>query len=418
LALAGGVRVFASEKAYLALGNMGMLSPDGQCKTFDAQADGFVPGEAVGVLVLKLLQNAARDADHIYGVIKGSAINQDGRTNGITAPSSLSQTEVELEVYEKFGLNPETFQYVEAHGTGTKLGDPIEVEALTNAFAKFTANKAFCGIGSVKTNIGHTMAAAGVSSVIKVLLSLQYSKIPPSLNLGKANPYIDFEQSPFFVNVETRDWPVVSGRPRRAAVSSFGFSGTNSHLVLEEAPSLESRNRVAPKPTYLVTISAKSEDALDRQLQQLKEWVALQDSVVDLEHISFTLNAGRGHFEHRCAFVVGSINELLEELDGAVSGEWGANTWRSRPDRADPADEKVLRTLGVALLKDLPTVSPEDARGYREKMSALAALYARGYDFDALALHAGKVTGEFPFRPIHSLANVIGSQSPSQPVSL
>jgi polyketide synthase PksL len=391
LALAGGVRVFASEKAYLALGNMGMLSPDGQCKTFDAQADGFVPGEAVGVLVLKPLQNAVRDEDHIYGVIKGSAINQDGRTNGITAPSSLSQTDLELEVYQKFGLNPETFQYVEAHGTGTKLGDPIEVEALTNAFAKYSTNKAFCGIGSVKTNIGHTMAAAGVSSVIKVLLSLQHSKIPPSLNLEKPNPYIDFEHSPFFVNVETRDWPAVSERPRRAAVSSFGFSGTNSHLVLEETPALEGRrNQLARKPAYLVAISGKSEEALDRQLEQLREWVKEQDLAVDLEQISFTLNAGRGHFEYRSAFVVGSVDELREALDGATLRESGSSSWRSRPNGAEPADEQLFRTLGAALLKDLSTVSREDAQVYREKLNALAALYVRGYDFDALALHTGE----------------------------
>src|SRR6202043_2108755 len=209
---------------------------DSQCKTFDESADGFVPGEAVGVLVLKPLQAALRDRDHIYGVIKGSAINQDGRTNGIAAPSSLSQAQVELEVYQRFGLHPETFQYVEAHGTGTKLGDPIEIEALTQSFRRFTAANGFCAIGSVKTNIGHTMAAAGVCSVIKVLLALRHRSIPPSLNLRKTNPYIDFENSPFFVNTTLRDWPITPGRPRRAAISSFGFSGTNSHLALEEPP--------------------------------------------------------------------------------------------------------------------------------------------------------------------------------------
>src|SRR6202007_1106575 len=159
-----------------------------QCKTFDEGADGFVPGEGVGVLVLKPLQAAIESGDDIYAVIKGSAVNQDGRTNGITAPSSLSQTQVELEVYERLRLHPETFQYVEAHGTGTKLGDPIEVEALMAAFRQFTSKKSFCGIGSVKTNIGHTMAAAGVCSVIKVLLALRHAKIPPSLNLHKTNP--------------------------------------------------------------------------------------------------------------------------------------------------------------------------------------------------------------------------------------
>ncbi len=388
LALAGGVRVFASEKAYVALGNMGMLSPDGQCKTFDERADGFVPGEAVGVLVLKPLSVALRDGDHIDGVIKGSAINQDGRTNGITAPSSLSQTQVELEVYEKFSLKPETFQYVEAHGTGTKLGDPIEIEALTAAFKKSTSNKSFCGIGSVKTNIGHTMAAAGVCSVIKVLLSLRHSKIPPSLNLQKVNPYIDFAGSPFFVNVAVQDWPAVSGQPRRAAISSFGFSGTNSHLVLEEAPRKETPKREALKLAYLVALSAKSEEALQRQLKQLCDWLGEQESSTDLEQISFTLNVGRGHFEHRCACVVSSIGELHDALKRTVSGELTNNIWRSPGNRSDQSDAAVFGTLAEALLKE--TISQKGGPNYREKLSALAALYVKGHDFDGKLLHAGE----------------------------
>jgi 3-oxoacyl-(acyl-carrier-protein) synthase/acyl carrier protein len=367
LALAGGVRVLASEKAYWALGNMGMLSPDGQCKTFDEGADGFVPGEAVGVLVLKPLQLALESGDHIYAVIKGSAINQDGRTNGITAPSSLSQTQVELDVYERFGLNPETFQYVEAHGTGTKLGDPIEVAALTAAFRKFTSRKSFCGIGSVKTNIGHTMAAAGVCSVIKVLLGLQHAKVPPSLNLHKTNPYIDFEDSPFFVNVTARDWPVTAGQPRRAAVSSFGFSGTNSHLVLEEAPGLDTPNRETSKPVYLVTISAKSAEGLDRQLTRFGEWLDSEGRKANLEDVSFTLNLGRGHFEHRSAFVVGSTEDLRETVNRLVLGEQPSNAWRSPASRTEQPDDVIFRQLAAELAKQLAAAAQHALRGYRAK---------------------------------------------------
>ena len=388
LALAGGVRVLASDKAFRALGNMGMLSPDGQCKTFDEAADGFVPGEAVGVLVLKPLQAALESGDHIYAVIKGSAINQDGRTNGITAPSGLSQTQVELEVYERFGLSPETFQYVEAHGTGTKLGDPIEVEALTTAFRRFTAKKSFCGIGSVKTNIGHTMAAAGVCSVIKVLLGLRYAKLPPSLNLHKVNPYIDFEDSPFFVNVTADDWPVVAGQPRRAALSSFGFSGTNSHLVLEEAPARETPTRETSKPAYLVTVSAKSGEALDRQLQRFREWLDREGRAANLEDVSFTLNMGRGHFEHRSAFVVDSTEELREAVNRLVMGEQPSNGWRSTVNRTEQAEDAVFRQLAAELIKQLANTDQPDRRVYREKLSALAALYVKGYDFDTALLHA------------------------------
>ena len=390
LALAGGVRVLASDKAYRALGNMGMLSPDGQCKTFDEAADGFVPGEAVGVLLLKSLQAALEDGDHIYGVIKGSAINQDGRTNGITAPSTLSQTQVQLEVYERFRLNPETFQYVEAHGTGTKLGDPIEVEALTAAFGKFTAKKSFCGIGSVKTNIGHTMAAAGVCSTIKVLLGLKHAKIPPSLNLRKTNQYIDFKNSPFFVNTTACDWPVVAGQPRRAAVSSFGFSGTNSHLVLEEAPSQEIPGRQPAKPAYLVTLSAKSQEALDRQLVRLCQWLDSEGGLANLENVSFTLNLGRGHFEHRSAFVASSIEELRTAANRLMLGERAGNAWRSLGNRSEEADEVIFRQLVTELTKQLPNAAQQDESAYREKLSALAALYVKGYDFDGALLHAGE----------------------------
>jgi polyketide synthase PksL len=388
LALAGGVRVLASDKAFRALGNMGMLSPDGQCKTFDEAADGFVPGEAAGVLVLKPLHAALESGDHIYAIIKGSAINQDGRTNGITAPSSLSQTQVELEVYERFGLSPETFQYVEAHGTGTKLGDPIEVEALTAAFRKFTAKKSFCGIGSVKTNIGHTMAAAGVCSIIKVLLGLRHAKIPPSLNLHKANPYIDFADSPFFVNVTADDWPVVAGQPRRAAVSSFGFSGTNSHLVLEEAPGQETQTRKTAKPAYLVTVSAKSGEALDRQLERFREWLDREGRAANLEDVSFTLNAGRGHFEHRSAFVVASTEELREAVNRLVMSKQPSNGWRSTVNRTEQAEDAIFRQLAAELIKQLANPDQPDPRAYREKLSALAALYVKGYDFDTALLHA------------------------------
>jgi polyketide synthase PksN len=396
LALAGGVRVFSSAQAYLALGNMGMLSPEGQCKTFDEGANGFVPGEAVGVLVLKPLSAAVRDGDHLYGVIKGSAINQDGRTNGITAPSSLSQAQVEVEVYDKFDLRPETFQYVEAHGTGTKLGDPIEIEALTQSFRRYTTANGFCAIGSVKTNIGHTMAAAGVCSIIKVLLALQHRVIPPSLNLLKTNSYIDFENSPFFVNTALRDWSAIPHRPRRAAISSFGFSGTNGHLVIEEAPerSVSPRSEVSAgvggKPAYLVTLSGKTPEALQQSLNGLIDWLRVKGDPVELEEISFTLNVGRGHFEHRCAIVASSVAELSETLLRLVDGEKTPFAWRSDGRKSDSSEVAIFRQVTAVVLKELPEALRQGEAVYREKLAALAALYARNYDFDVIALHHGE----------------------------
>ncbi|MBV9490039.1 MAG: SDR family NAD(P)-dependent oxidoreductase, partial [Verrucomicrobia bacterium] len=395
LALAGGVRVIASEKAYLALGNMGMLSPEGRCKTFDEGADGFVPGEAVGVLVLKPLSAALREGDHIYGVLKGSAINQDGRTNGITAPSSLSQTRVELEAYKKSGINPLSIRYLEAHGTGTKLGDPIEVEALTQAFRHYTTAKGFCAIGSVKTNIGHTMAAAGVCSVIKALLCLQRGKIVPSLNLQKANPYIDFDNSPFFVSTTLQDWPVIPGQPRRAAVSSFGFSGTNSHLVLEEGPipgtgTHAGEGGTVVKPAYLVAVSAKTPEALQQGLSRLFESLGTAGASASLQDVSFTLNAGRGHFEHRCAMVASSTGELALTLARVLENEKPANSWRSGQRVPDAGETVIFRQLAATLVKELPEAARSDEAVYREKLTGLAALYAKGVDLDMFALHHGE----------------------------
>ncbi|HEU4769189.1 MAG TPA: SDR family NAD(P)-dependent oxidoreductase, partial [Pyrinomonadaceae bacterium] len=234
MAIVGGVAVMNTPDFHILGSRGGMLSPVGQCKTFDDEADGFVPGEAVGALVLKQLEAARRDGDHIYGVITGSAINQDGKTNGITAPSAPAQTALECEVYDRFHLNPAEITYVEAHGTGTRLGDPIEVQALTDAFRRYTSETQYCALGSVKTNIGHTLTAAGVASVIKVLLSLQHRQLPPSLNFSQPNRHIDFARSPFYVNTTLQPWTPAPGVKRQAAISSFGFSGTNAHLVLCE----------------------------------------------------------------------------------------------------------------------------------------------------------------------------------------
>ena len=292
LALAGGVCLLNTPGFFLAAGNAGMLSPSGQCRAFDQGADGFVPGEAVGVLVLKPLTAAQRDGDTIYGVLEGSAINQDGRTNGITAPSAPAQTALELDVYQRFGINPETISYVEAHGTGTRLGDPIEIEALSRAFRRFTERRQFCAIGSVKSNVGHTMSAAGVVSVIKVLLALRHRELPPSLHYERENPAIGFANTPFFVNAFLREWiPTGADGVRRAAVSSFGFSGTNVHLVLREAPPPPPP---APVPApYLATLSARTPDALQRRALDLEAWLRRQPSQgFDLAAVCCTLNVG------------------------------------------------------------------------------------------------------------------------------
>ena len=245
---------------YQRASSAGMLSATGHCSTFDNRADGFVPGEGVGIVVLKRLKDALASGDHIYGVIRGSGINQDGTTRGITVPSANSQERLLRSVYETFQIEPSQIQMIEAHGTGTKLGDPIEHEALTRVFRKDTEKKAYCALGSIKTNLGHTVTAAGVAGVIKILLSLQHKQIPPSLHFQSGNAHIQFQESPFYVNTRLKDWAVTPGLAapgegdgrRCAAISSFGFSGTNAHMVIEEAPELSRRH--AQMSSYLIAL--------------------------------------------------------------------------------------------------------------------------------------------------------------------
>ena len=298
LALAGGVFIQCTPALFLAANRAEMLSPTGRCHTFDKRADGFVPGEGVGVIVLKRLQEALADGDHVYGVIKGSGINQDGTTNGITAPSSTSQERLERRVYDTFNINPEQIQMVEAHGTGTILGDPIEVGALTRAFRHYTDKKEYCAIGSIKTNLGHPATAAGIAGIIKILLSFQHKQIPPSLHYQSGNPHIQFGESPFYVNTDLRDWDIDRNSKRCAAISSFGFSGTNAHLVIEEPPQIERRH--SQKPGFMMVLSARTKGQLRQQVEQLTIYCD-QNSLVDCGDLSHTLLLGRKHFNHRLA---------------------------------------------------------------------------------------------------------------------
>jgi acyl transferase domain-containing protein len=235
MALAGGVTIAVPHRAGTFV-QEGVLSPDGHCRAFDARARGTVAGNGLGVVVLKRLADAVADGDQVLAVVKGSAMNNDGSHKiGYTAPSLDGQLEVIGMAQALADVDPDTVSYIEAHGTGTPLGDPIEVAALTEVFRASTARKNFCAIGSVKTNIGHLDAAAGVASLIKTVLALRHAEIPPSINFESPNPAIDFANSPFFVNARLSEWRR-NGTPRRAGVSSFAMGGVNAHVVLEEAP--------------------------------------------------------------------------------------------------------------------------------------------------------------------------------------
>jgi rhizoxin synthesis polyketide synthase RhiC len=372
MALAGGVHVGTTPHLHVVASNAEMLSPSGRCRTFDEGADGFVPGEGVGAIVLKPLAAARRDGDHVYGVIRGSGINQDGRTNGITAPSTLSQTELLSEVYRRYEIDPSTIGYVEAHGTGTRLGDPIEVEALTNAFRRFTDRRGFCPIGSVKSNIGHTIAAAGIAGVIKILLALEHRQLPPSLHISRESEHIDFAGSPFYPLKTLQAWPAGS-TPRRAAVSSFGFSGTNAHLVIEEPPPMPSPLPEAGNPYYLIPLSAKTDAALERRLGDLHDWLKWQADRHRLADVAYTLSAGRVHFDRRCAFVVRDLDELRQAIDGVRCGCYpDSYRW------CDTGQAAVAESIGRT--PSLANHNGSDPPAGRERLLALAQAYVDGQE--------------------------------------
>lgn len=380
LMLAGGVALYMSQESYLGMSKSGMLSGTGRCRTFDDQADGFVPGEGAGVLVLKRLDKALADQDHIYGVIKGTGINQDGKTNGITAPSAQAQTALEKEVYLKSGINPETISYVECHGTGTKLGDPIEVEALIDSFRTFTDKKSFCRIGSVKSNIGHTSAASGVAGIIKVLLSLKNNQLPPSLHFNKLNEHIQLDESPFIVNHTLTPWTREGTGLRRAAVSSFGFSGTNAHLVLEEAPVRTASDCRKTLPLYAITLSAKSPESLTGQIQKLYSWLNHNKGKFWIGDLAYTLNTRRTVFDYRFAVLASGEEDLTELIGGYLSGR-------------KPVPELIFTKMADSIPKHLSKQTIQyifqrihqletDSSEYRELLQALAEFYGAGAELN------------------------------------
>jgi amino acid adenylation domain-containing protein/non-ribosomal peptide synthase protein (TIGR01720 family) len=312
MALAGGVAIAPPQKTVYRYLEEGILSPDGHCRAFDALARGTVPGAGVGIVVLKRLEDARRDGDAIEAVIKGSAINNDGSNKvGYTAPGVEGQAEVIALAQARAGVEPETIGYVEAHGTGTALGDPIEVEALGHVFGA-AAKRGFCAIGSVKTNVGHLDAAAGVAGLIKTALSLKHREIPPSLHFEEPNPKIDFARSPFYVNRHLRPWEA-NGAPRRAGVSSFGIGGTNAHVVVEEAPAPGTTG--PSRPWQLLVWSARNAPALEEATTRLAEHLEANPSL-ELADVSYTLQLGRREFAQRRAAVCRDAEDARRVLAG------------------------------------------------------------------------------------------------------
>ena len=313
MALAGGSSVkFPQESGYF-FQEGGITSPDGHCRAFDHKAKGTIAGSGVGLVVLKRLSDAIAEGDFIHSVIKATAINNDGANKmSYAAPSVEGQAEVIAMTHDIAEINPETISYVEAHGTGTTIGDPIEIEALTKAFRRNTDKKNFCGVGSVKTNIGHLDAAAGIAGLIKTILALKHKQIPPTLHFEKPNPNIDFENSPFYVNDKLSDWNA-NGTPRRAGVSAYGMGGTNVHIIVEEY-----ENETQPEKENdlrILTISGHTKPSLEKNTEAISKFLK-QNPETNLSDIAYTLQKSRKSFIHR-RFIIGrNKKEIIDAIDG------------------------------------------------------------------------------------------------------
>lgn len=317
IALAGGAFVHTPRQRGYMYEPGGIFSPKGQCRPFDKNADGTLFGEGVGVVVLKRYQDAIRDNDTIWGIVKGSALNNDGSDKvGYMAPSVTGQSKVIARAHSFANVKPSDISYIEAHGTGTKLGDPIEVKALTKVFREDTSEKEICALGSVKANIGHLDAAAGVTGFIKTVLALKNKQLPPLVNFKAPNPELQLEESPFYINTNLKDWDT-NGKPRIAGISSFGVGGTNVHCLVQEAPEVISE--ASKKEYHILPLSAKTESALKAQKQNLISY--LETNEANIADIAFTLLEGRKRYKYRSTIICKSTDEAIEKIKRATIGK-------------------------------------------------------------------------------------------------
>ncbi|KAG0289214.1 hypothetical protein BGZ97_006522, partial [Linnemannia gamsii] len=378
-AVIGGVNTLLSMEMHESFIQAGMLSSDGRCKTFSAQADGYVRGEGVGMVFLKPLSAAERDGDHIYGLIKGSATNHGGRANSLTAPNPRAQADLIKTALQQAGVGPETVGYIEAHGTGTPLGDPVEAQGLKSAFAELAAGLpvAYCGLGSVKSNIGHLELAAGVVGLIKVMLQLQHRTLVKSLHCEEVNPLLALGDSPFYVVQQTCTWEALRDRqgqalPRRAGVSSFGFGGVNAHVIVEEYVGPQQAPTVMSGPVVVV-LSAKSEERLRVRVQQLLAYLERQPEV-NLVDLAYTLQVGREALGVRLALVLRSVGVLQERLSGYMRGEAAEDVYQGELKRSQEtlavfrADEELQEAIGKWIT--------------RGKVGKLAQLWVQGLEVE------------------------------------
>ncbi|HET9910802.1 MAG TPA: type I polyketide synthase, partial [Anaerolineales bacterium] len=417
MAVAGGVNMILEPSASISTSRSRMMSFDGHCKTFDATADGYVRSEGCAMIALKRLSDAVANGDNILAVIRGTAVNQDGRSNGLTAPNGKAQEAVIRAALEDAKLKPADISYVETHGTGTSLGDPIEVRALGAVFSEGHSKDDPLTIGSVKTNVGHLEAAAGIVGLVKVVLALQNKTIPPHINLDEPNPYIPWDEIPVTVPTKPTPWTSPNGKPRIAGLSSFGFSGTNSHIVIAEASPQAVQEAKTERASQLFTLSAKTEPAL-RQLAEKYETHFRQNPSLSLADVTYSLNTGRSHFNYRLALTATSLSQAQEKLsawqrDDASSGvHSGAMAEEGKPEVVFLFTGQGSQYAGMArqLYKSQPTFRKvldqcaELLQPHLEK-SLLSVIYPESSDDENL-IHQTAYTQPALFAIEYSLAKL------------
>ncbi|TPN83337.1 SDR family NAD(P)-dependent oxidoreductase, partial [Aquimarina algicola] len=337
MAIAGGINLILSSRIYIASHKAGMLSKDGYCKTFDDKADGFVRSEGYGAVLLKPYKEALKDNDTIYGIIKGTAINHDGKSNSLRAPNLNAQKQLIKSAYSEADIPVDTISYIETHGTGTSLGDPIEFQALNEAFQEAGANLEipFCGLGAVKSSIGHTESAAGIAGFIKTILSIKEKTLPGILHFNKLNKFISLEKTPFYILDKTQEWKQLKNKnneefPRRAGISSFGFGGGNAHVIVEEHIPLDKEILEAPGQfqKVIILLSAKNKERLLESAYNFIDYLEkTPDKEVNLTNLSYTLQVGRCHMEERIAFLVNTVQELKEKINLFIEGKDIQDCW-------------------------------------------------------------------------------------------
>lgn len=389
MAIVGGVQVMLTPAGHISFGAAGMLADDGKCKTFDSRANGYVRGEGSGAILIRPLEDAIADGDHIYAVIKSTAENHGGKATMLTAPNPNAQADLLVEAYEKAEIDPRSVGYLECHGTGTSLGDPIEIQAMKKAFSDLYRKhqlpppaKPHIGLTSAKTNIGHLETAAGIAGILKVLQSIRHRQIPALLHFEKLNPYINLDNTPFYPVTKTQPWePALDdqGRPfpRRAGISSFGFGGANVHVVLEEYIDAQATTSPRPAGPHLIVLSAKTADRLRANAGRLLAHLA-KGTDDDLADIAYTLQIGRDAMSERLGLVVASKDELIARLQAFVDGDEA---------RADAKRGTIRRKSDTK-----PTDAATVAQWLRDRdLAALLDLWLAGQEPDWKALYTGHV---------------------------